>query len=145
MTSVHFAFKTPQGTPKTGKLRITPISRHAEGANIIPTLGFDVDLDDNGTKTVQLTPTDNTYAWRVTEFPGDPECSYVRTVQVPNSQSTVEYAALADVDPATLAPTTQSGPVLNVAYADTLAEAQKLGAQLANTVVMYPESDELGA
>lgn len=139
MTSVHFAFKTPQGAPKTGKLRIVPIKRHTEGANIIPLLGFDVDLASDGTKTVQLTPTDNTYAWRVTEFPGEPECSYVRTVQVPNSQSTVEYADLVDVDANTLAPALNTGAALTYLLASSLQEAQAMSAANPGQMVFYPE------
>lgn len=134
MTSVHFKFQTPQGTPKTGKLRIAPIRRHVDGVAVIPTLGFDVDLADDGTKTVQLTPTNDTYAWRVTEFPDEPECAYVRTVQVPESQSTIEYAQLVDVDPATLIPTTIGSPLTELTDEDIdwISQFVAAGTHLAN-------------
>nr|WP_304321135.1 hypothetical protein [Bifidobacterium catenulatum] len=134
MTSVHFAFKTPQGTPKTGRLHITPIRRYIDGVAVIPTVGFDVDLEDDGTKTVQLTPTDSTYAWRVTEFPDEQECAWVRTVQVPESQSTVEYTALIDVDPATLIPTTIGNPLTELTDEDVdwISQFVAAGTHLAN-------------
>ncbi len=134
MTSVHFKFQTPQGTPKTGRLHITPIRRYIDGVAVIPTVGFDVDLDDDGTKTVQLTPTDGTYAWRVTEFPNEQECAWVRNVQVPESQSTVEYTALIDVDPATLIPTTIGSPLTELTDEDIdwISQFVAAGTHLAN-------------
>lgn len=149
MTKINFDFGKPSAGGivdlSNATVRVIPTERFRNDSRIVVREGFEVALDAKGKATVTVLPTDNTFCYEVTVGLDADLWKFRRYVIVPDSTAAVEFADLVDVDPATLAPTTQSGPVLNVAYADTLAEAKKLSMQLANTVVMYPESDELGA
>ena len=138
-TNVHFSFKDSQGRPKTGTLHFAPVRRHISGSTVDVLGGFDVALGSDGTATVQLEPTDNTFAWMVTEFPDDPACSFDRVVQVPASTSTVEYTALVDVDANTLAPALNTGAALTYLLASSLQEAQAMSAANPGQMVFYPE------
>lgn len=139
-TNVHLSFKNSQGKPKTGTLHFAPVRRHISGSTVVVQGGFDVTLDSDGTATVQLEPTDNTFAWMVTEFPDDADCSFDRVVQVPSSASTVEYTSLVDVDASTLAPALNSGAALTYLLASSLQEAQAMSAANPGQMVFYPES-----
>lgn len=138
-TNVHFSFKNAQGKPKTGTLHVAPVRRHVSGATVVVRSGFDVTLAADGTATVELDPTDNTFAWRVDEFPDDAACAFTRFVQVPASSSTVEYTALTDVDENTLAPALNTGAALTYLLASSLSEAQTLSAANPGQMVFYPE------
>lgn len=139
-TKVHFSFKDAQGRPKTGILHVAPVRRHISGSTVVVLGGFDVTLGSDGTATVPLEPTDNTFAWKVKEFPDDTDSAFERTVQVPASSDTVEYAALTDVDESTLAPALNSGAALTYLLASSLQEAQALSAANPGQMVFYPES-----
>ena len=139
-TNVHFQFKDAQGKPKTGMLRISPVRRHMSGATVIVLGGFETQLAADGTSTVALDPTDNTFAWKVEEFPDDTDCAFTRFVQVPASSGTVEYTSLTDVDESTLAPTLNKGAALTYLLASSLQEAQTLSAANPGQMVFYPES-----
>ena len=80
--------------------------------------GFDVALGSDGTATVQLEPTDNTFAWKIKEFPDDTNSSFERVVQVPASSSTVEYTSLVDVDATTLTPVQTGNPLADIDQSD---------------------------
>lgn len=138
-TNVHFSFKDAQGRPKTGTLHVAPVRRHISGSTVVVLGGFDVTLGSDGTATVQLEPTDNTFAWKVSEFPDDTNSSFERVVQVPASTSTVEYTSLVDVDASTLAPALNSGTVLTYLLASSLSEAQAMSAANPGQMVFYPE------
>ena len=138
-TNVHFSFKDAQGRSKTGTLHVAPVRRHISGSTVVVLGGFDVALGSDGTATVQLEPTDNTFAWMVTEFPDDPACSFDRVVQVPASTSPVEYTALVDVDASTLAPALNTGAALTYLMASSLQEAQAMSAANPGQMVFYPE------
>lgn len=139
-TNVHFQFNDAQGKPKTGMLRISPVRRHMSGATVIVLGGFETQLAADGTSTVALDPTDNTFAWKVEEFPDDTDCAFTRFVQVPASSGTVEYTSLTDVDESTLAPTLNKGAALTYLLASSLQEAQTLSAANPGQMVFYPES-----
>ena len=139
-TNIHFAFLDAQGHPKTGMLRIAQVRRRVSGATVIVQGCFDVELAADGTATVALAPTDNTFAWKIKEFPDDPTCAFTRIVQVPASSATVEYTALTDVDAATLAPALNTGAALTYLLASSLQEAQALSAANPGQMVFYPES-----
>lgn len=139
-TNVHFSFKDAQGRPKTGTLHVAPVRRHISGSTVVVLGGFDVTLDSDGTATVQLEPTDNTFAWMVREFPDDTDCAFERVVQVPASTSTVEYTSLVDVDKDTLAPALNSGATVTYLLASSLSEAQAMSATNPGQMVFYPES-----
>ena len=138
-TNVHFSFKDAQGRPKTGTLHVAPVGRHISGSTVVVLGGFDVTLGSDGTATVQLEPTDNTFAWRVNEFPDDTNSSFERVVQVPSSTSTVEYTSLVDVDANTLAPALNTGAALTYLLASSLQEAQAMSAANPGQMVFYPE------
>lgn len=138
-TNVHFSFKDAQGRPKTGTLHFAPVRRHISGSTVVVQGGFDVTLGSDGTATVQLEPTDNTFAWMVTEFPDDADCSFDRVVQVPSSASPVEYTSLVDVDANTLAPVLNSGATMTYLLASSLSEAQAMSKANPGQMVFYPE------
>lgn len=138
-TNVHFSFKDAQGRPKTGTLHVAPVRRHISGSTVVVLGGFDVTLGSDGTATVQLEPTDNTFAWLVREFPDDTDSAFERVVQVPASSSTVEYTSLVDVDKDTLAPALNSGAALTYLLASSLQEAQSMSAANPGQMVFYPE------
>lgn len=138
-TSVHFSFKDAQGRPKTGTLHVAPVRRHISGSTVVVLGGFDVTLGSDGTATVQLEPTDNTFAWLVREFPDDTDSAFDRVVQVPASSSPVEYTSLVDVDKDTLAPALNTGAALTYLLASSLQEAQAMSAANPGQMVFYPE------
>lgn len=138
-TNVHFSFKDAQGRPKTGTLHVAPVRRHISGSTVVVLGGFDVALGSDGTATVQLEPTDNTFAWKVSEFPDDTNSSFERVVQVPASTSTVEYTSLVDVDSSTLAPALNTGAALTYLLASSLQEAKAMSAANPGQMVFYPE------
>lgn len=138
-TNVHFSFKDAQGRAKTGTLHVAPVRRHISGSTVVVLGGFDVALGSDGTATVQLEPTDNTFAWLVREFPDDTDSAFERVVQVPASSSTVEYTSLVDVDKDTLAPALNSGAALTYLLASSLQEAQAMSAANPGQMVFYPE------
>lgn len=138
-TNVHFSFRDAQGRAKTGTLHVAPVRRHISGSTVVVLGGFDVTLGSDGTATVQLEPTDNTFAWRVSEFPDDTNSSFERVVQVPASTSTVEYTSLVDVDSSTLAPALNTGAALTYLLASSLQEAQSMSAANPGQMVFYPE------
>lgn len=140
MTNVHFSFKDAQGRPKAGTLHVAPVRRHISGSTVVVLGGFDVMLSADGTATVQLEPTDNTFAWKVSEFPDDTDNAFERVVQVPASSDTVEYTDLVDVDASTLAPALNTGAALTYLLASSLQEAQALSAANPGQMVFYPES-----
>lgn len=138
-TNVHFSFKDAQGRPKTGTLHVAPVRRHISGSTVVVLGGFDVALGSDGTATVQLEPTDNTFAWKIKEFPDDTNSSFERVVQVPASSSPVEYTSLVDVDAATLVPALNSGASLTYLLASSLSEAQAMSKANPGQMVFYPE------
>lgn len=139
MTNVHFSFKDAQGRPKAGTLHVAPVRRHISGSTVVVLGGFDVMLSADGTATVQLEPTDNTFAWKVSEFPDDTDSTFERVVQVPASSDTVEYTDLVDVDASTLAPALNTGAALTYLLASSLQDAQALSAANPGQMVFYPE------
>ena len=138
-TNVHFSFKDAQGRPKTGTLHVAPVRRHISGSTVVVLGGFDVALGSDGTATVQLEPTDNTFAWKIKEFPDDTNSSFERVVQVPASSSTIEYTSLVDVDSDTLVPALNSGASLTYLLASSLSEAQAMSKANPGQMVFYPE------
>lgn len=149
MTKINFDFGKPSAGGivdlSNATVSVIPTERFRNDSRIVVREGFEVALDAKGKATVTVPPTDNTFCYEVTVGLDKDLWKFRRYVTVPDSTTAVEFADLPDVDPSTLAPLVQSGPVLAVAYANSLAEAKTLSAQLANTVIMYPDSDEPGA
>ena len=64
---------------------------------------------------------------------------FVRCVQVPDSDTPVEFADLVDVDASTLAPALNTGAALTYLLASSLQEAQAMSAANPGQMVFYPE------
>ena len=116
MTQINFDF----GHPSTdgvavlaGELvHVVPTERFKVGKRIVVRDSFDVRLSESGTATVNVPPTDNTFAYEVTVGESPDAWRFVRCVQVPDSDTAVEFADLVDVDASTLAPALNTGAAL---------------------------------
>ena len=110
MTQINFDFGHPSadGVADLGgePVHVVPTKRFKVGSRIVVRDSFEVRLDEHGTATVTVPPTDSTFAYEVTVGEKKDTWRFVRVVQVPNSQTPVKFADLVDVDPATLIPTT---------------------------------------
>lgn len=111
MTQINFDFGHPSAdgvAVLAGELvHVVPTGRFKVGKRIVVRDSFDVRLSETGTATVDVTPTDNTFAYEVTVGESPDAWRFVRCVQVPNSSTPVAFADLVDVDASTLAPGTQ--------------------------------------
>ena len=85
-------------------MHVVPTGRFKVGKRIVVRDSFDVRLSEDGTATVDVTPTDNTFAYEVTVGESPDAWRFVRCVQVPDSSTPVAFADLVDVDSSTLAP-----------------------------------------
>lgn len=143
MTQINFDF----GHPSTdgvavlaGELvHVVPTGRFKVGKRIVVRDSFDVRLSETGTATIDVTPTDNTFAYEVTVGESPDAWRFVRCVQVPDSSTPVAFADLVDVDASTLAPAPNSGTALTYLLASSLSEAQAMSAANPGQMVFYPE------
>ncbi|KEY22625.1 hypothetical protein BL171B_00760 [Bifidobacterium longum subsp. longum 17-1B] len=144
MTQINFDFGHPSAdgvAVLAGELvHVVPTGRFKVGKRIVVRDSFDVRLSETGTATVDVTPTDNTFAYEVTVGESPDAWRFVRCVQVPNSSTPVAFADLVDVDASTLAPAPNSGAALTYLLASSLQEAQALSAANPGQMVFYPES-----
>lgn len=99
-------------------VHVVPTKRFKVGSRIVVRDSFEVRLDEHGTATVTVPPTDSTFAYEVTVGEKKDTWRLVRVVQVPNSQTPVKFADLVDVDPATLIPTTIVSPLTELTDED---------------------------
>lgn len=144
MTQIHIKIMKPKTgglDPVTGTLRFRPVRRHFDAAkNLIIAASFDADLSEDGELTVDLLPTTLAFVWQVVELADSPQ-AYTRYVEVPNSQTKVEYADLVEVDPATFVPKDMAGSqLLKVRRAATQSEAEALSAQYPDVLVFFDET-----
>lgn len=79
---------------------------------------FDVRLSEDGTATVDVTPTDNTFAYEVTVGESPDAWRFVRCVQVPDSSTPMAFADLVDVDCSTLLPSATGNPLSDIDQSD---------------------------
>jgi hypothetical protein len=108
----------PTGTtPAVGRIRATPTLRRTVGDAIVLPAPFTVVLVD-GVATLDLDPTSATWAWRIDEQTFS--VTTTRYVTVPDSETTLGYEDLTDVDPATLDPSVEPEAAWTVAL-DALA------------------------
>ena len=78
--------------------------------------------------------------WQVVELADSPQ-AYARYVEVPNSQTEVEYADLVEVDAGTFVPKDMNGSqLLKVRRAATQSEAEALSAQYPDVLVFFNET-----
>lgn len=143
MTQINFDFGHPSAegvAVLAGEMvHVVPTERFKVGKRIVVRDSFDVRLSESGTATVNVPPTDNTFAYEVT-VGGTPDAwRFVRCVQVPDSDTAVEFADLVDVDASTLAPALNTGAALTYLLASSLQEAQTMSAANPGQMVFYPE------
>lgn len=143
MTQINFDFGHPSAegvAVLAGELvHVVPTERFKVGKRIVVRDSFDVRLSESGTATVNVPPTDNTFAYEVTVGESPDAWRFVRCVQVPDSDTAVEFADLVDVDSSTLAPALNSGAALTYLLASSLQEAQAMSAANPGQMVFYPE------
>lgn len=144
MTQIHISIRKPKTgglDPVTGTLRFRPVRRHFDAAkNLIIAASFDADLSEDGELTVDLLPTTGAFVWQVVELADTPQ-AYTRYVEVPDSQTKVEYADLVEVDAGTFVPKDMTGSqLLKVRKAATQSEAESLSAQYPDVLVFFDET-----
>lgn len=144
MTQINFDFGHPSADGIAGlageKIHVVPTGRFRSGSRIVVRDSFEVRLSEDGTATVNVPPTDNTFAYEVTVGESPDAWRFVRCVSVPDSDVPVAFADLVDVDAATLAPALNNGAALTYLLASSLQEAQDLSAANPGQMVFYPES-----
>lgn len=99
-------------------VHVVPTGRFKVGNRIVVRDSFDVRLSEDGTATVDVPPTDGTFAYEVTVGESGDAWRFARCVQVPNSQTPVKFADLVDVDSATLTPTIIGSPLTELTDED---------------------------
>jgi hypothetical protein len=144
MTQIHISIRKPKTgglDPVTGTLRFRPVRRHFDAAkNLIIAASFDANLSETGELTVDLLPTTPAFVWQVVELADSPQ-AYTRYVEVPDSQTKVEYADLVEVDAGTFVPKDMAGSqLLKVRRASTQSEAETLSAQYPDELVFFDET-----
>ena len=144
MTQIHIKIMKPKTgglDPVTGTLRFRPVRRHFDAAkNLIIAASFDADLSEDGELTVDLLPTTPAFVWQVVELADSPQ-AYTRYVEVPDSQTKVEYADLVEVDAGTFVPKDMTGSqLLKVRHASTQSEAEALSAQCPDVLIIFNET-----
>lgn len=147
MTQINFDFGHPSAdgvAVLAGELvHVVPTGRFKVGKRIVVRDSFDVRLSETGTATVDVTPTDNTFAYEVTVGESPDAWRFIRCVQVPNSSTPVAFADLTDVDASTLAPALNTGAALTYLMASSLQEAQAMSAANPGQMVFYPEGQAM--
>lgn len=145
MTQINFNFGHPSAdgvAVLAGELvHVVPTGRFRVGKRIVVRDSFDVRLSEDGTATVDVTPTDSTFAYEVTVGESPDAWRFVRCVSVPDSKTAVEFADLPDVDSATLGPVDNNGSMVVFDMADSLEAAEALSSQYPTHLVFYPESE----
>ena len=143
MTQINFDFGHPGADGVevlAGELvHVVPTGRFKVGKRIVVRDSFDVRLSESGTATVNVSPTDGTFAYEVTVGESPDAWRFVRCVQVPNSSTPIAFADLVDVDAATLAPALNNGAALTYLLASSLQEAQAMSKANPGQMVFYPE------
>lgn len=110
MTQINFDFGHPSadgvavlaGEP----VHVVPTKRFKVGNRIVVRDSFDVRLSETGTATINVPPTDGTFAYEVTVGGKKDTWHFTRVVQVPDSKTAIDFADLVDVDSVTLIPST---------------------------------------
>lgn len=107
MTLVHIDLRYPDGSPVRGFLDWTPTRRREVDDHFVLPAQVRVELVD-GEASIEVASTeDGAWAWRVEEHA---RYGVVRYVLVPDDAS-VEYTDLVDVDPESLEPVPDPGPI----------------------------------
>lgn len=99
-------------------VHVVPTSRFNSGKRIVVRDSFEVRLDEHGTATVTVPPTDNTFAYEVTVGDSADSWRFIRVVQVPDSANVLDFANLVEVDSDTLTPSQTGNPLADIDQSD---------------------------
>lgn len=118
MTQIKFDFGHPSAdgiADLAGEtVHVVPTSRFNSGKRIVVRDSFEVRLDEHGTATVTVPPTDNTFAYEVTVGDSADSWRFIRVVQVPDSANVLDFADLVEVDSDTLIPSQTGNPLADI-------------------------------
>ncbi len=122
MTQIKFDFGHPSAdgiADLAGEtVHVIPTSRFKSGTRIVVRDSFEVRLDEHGTASITVPPTDNTFAYEVTVGVSEDSWRFVRVVQVPDSSTVLNFADLVEVDSTTLTPTATGNPLADIDQSD---------------------------
>lgn len=122
MTQIKFDFGHPSAdgiADLAGEtVHVVPTSRFNSGKRIVVRDSFEVRLDEHGTATVAVPPTDNTFAYEVTVGDSADSWRFLRVVQVPDSANVLDFADLVEVDSDTLTPSQTGNPLADIDQSD---------------------------
>lgn len=122
MTQIKFDFGHPSAdgvAVLAGELvHVVPTGRFKVGKRIVVRDSFDVRLDEHGTATVTVPPTDSTFAYEVTVGEKEDLWRFVRCVQVPDSTSVLNFSDLVEVDSTALTPVGTGNPLADIDQSD---------------------------
>lgn len=122
MTQIKFDFGHPSAdgiADLAGEtVHVVPTSRFNSGKRIVVRDSFEVRLDEHGTATVTVPPTDNTFAYEVTVGDSADSWRFIRVVQGPDSANVLDFADLVEVDSDTLTPSQTGNPLADIDQSD---------------------------
>lgn len=122
MTQIKFDFGHPSadGIADLGGeiIHVVPTEQFRTGSRIVVRDSFEVRLDEYGTATVTVPPTDSTFAYEVTVGESEDTWRFVRCVQVPDSTSVLNFSDLVEVDTTTLTPVQTGNPLADIDQSD---------------------------
>ena len=122
MTQIKFDFGHPSADGIADlageKIHVVPTDRFRTGSRIVVRDSFEVRLDERGTATVIVPPTDSTFAYEVTVGESEDTWRFVRCVQVPDSNTVLNFSDLVEVDSTTLAPVQTGNPLADIDQSD---------------------------
>lgn len=122
MTQIKFDFGHPSADGIADlageKIHVVPTERFKNGSRIVVRDSFEVRLDEHGTATVTVPPTDSTFAYEVTVGEEEDLWRFVRYVQVPDSTSVLNFSDLVEVDSTALTPVGTGNPLADIDQSD---------------------------
>lgn len=122
MTQIKFDFGHPSADGIADlageKIHMVPTERFRNGSRIVVRDSFEVRLDEHGTATVTVPPTDGTFAYEVTVGESKDTWRFVRYVQVPDSTSVLNFSDLVEVDSTTLTTVGTGNPLADIDQSD---------------------------
>lgn len=122
MTQIKFDFGHPSADGIEDlageKIHVVPTERFRTGSRIVVRDSFEVRLDERGTATVTVPPTDNTFAYEVAVGESEDTWRFVRCVQVPDSNTVLNFSDLVEVDSTTLTPVQTGNPLADIDQSD---------------------------
>lgn len=122
MTQIKFDFGHPSADGIADlageEIHVVPTGQFRSGSRIVVRDSFEVRLDARGTATVTVPPTDSTFAYEVTVGESEDTWRFVRCVQVPDSNTVLNFSDLVEVDSTTLTPVGTGNPLADINQSD---------------------------